>query len=64
MAARLSKENPFVIASIAVIAVASGRSRVMQKAIDNFLFGIFFGMGFVIASNVLNFIAQFLRATH
>ena len=36
----------------------------MQKAIDNFLFGLFFGMGFAIANNVLNFIAQFLHASH
>lgn len=34
----------------------------LPKAIDNFLFGLFFGMGFVIASNVLNFIAQFIHA--
>lgn len=33
----------------------------MHKAIENFLFGLFFGMGFVIASNVLAFIAQFLH---
>jgi flagellar biosynthesis protein FliR len=36
----------------------------MQKAIENFLFGLCFGMGFVIASNVLNFIGQFLHASH
>ena len=36
----------------------------MQKAIDNFLFGLFFGMGFAIVNNVLNFIAQFLHASH
>jgi hypothetical protein len=36
----------------------------MQKAIENFLFGIFFGMGFSIANNVLNFIGQFLHASH
>lgn len=34
----------------------------MQRAIENFLHGLFFGMGFVIASNVLNFIAQFIHA--
>jgi hypothetical protein len=33
----------------------------MQKAITDFLFGLFFGMGFAIANNVLNFIAQFLH---
>ncbi len=27
-----------------------------QKALENFLFGLFFGMGFVIASAVLGFI--------
>jgi RsiW-degrading membrane proteinase PrsW (M82 family) len=36
----------------------------MQKAIQDFLFGIFFGMGFAIANNVLTFIAQFLHAPH
>lgn len=36
----------------------------MQKAIQDFLFGLFFGMGFAIANNVLNFIAQFLHGTH
>lgn len=36
----------------------------MQKAIDNFLFGLFFGMGFAIANNVLNFLAQFLHGSH
>lgn len=36
----------------------------MQKAIQDFLFGLFFGMGFAIASNVLNFIAQFIHASH
>jgi hypothetical protein len=37
---------------------------VMQKAIENFLFGLFFGIGFYIASNVLAFIGQFLHAPH
>jgi len=36
----------------------------MQKAIQDFLFGLFFGMGFAIAANVLNFIAQFIHASH
>jgi len=39
----------------------------MHKAIDNFLFGLFglfFGMGFAIANNVLNFIGQFMHAAH
>lgn len=36
----------------------------MQKAIENVLFGLFFGIGFAIASNVLNFIGQFLHAAH
>lgn len=36
----------------------------MQKAIDNFLFGLFFGMGFYVANNVLNFIAQLIHGTH
>jgi hypothetical protein len=35
----------------------------MHKFIDNLLFGIAFGIGFEIAANVLNFIAQFLHAT-
>lgn len=32
----------------------------MQKALDNFLFGLCFGMGFCIAQAVLHFIASFL----
>jgi RsiW-degrading membrane proteinase PrsW (M82 family) len=36
----------------------------MQKAVSDFLFGLCFGMGFAIANNVLNFIAQFLHASH
>ena len=36
----------------------------MQKAIHDFLFGLFFGMGFAIAANVLNFLAQFVHASH
>jgi hypothetical protein len=35
----------------------------MATALDRFLFGLCFGMGFVIAANVLNFIGQFLHAT-
>lgn len=34
----------------------------MALALDRFLFGLCFGMGFVIAANVLNFIASFLHA--
>jgi hypothetical protein len=34
----------------------------MQKAIDNFLFGLCFGIGFSIAANILNFIGQFMHA--
>lgn len=34
----------------------------MQKAINDFLMGLFFGMGFAIANNVLNFLGQFLHA--
>jgi hypothetical protein len=37
---------------------------IMVKAIENFLFGLFFGMGFAIANNVLNFIGSFLHGTH
>jgi hypothetical protein len=36
----------------------------MHKAISDFLFGLFFGMGFAIAANVLNFLAQFIHASH
>jgi hypothetical protein len=35
----------------------------MATAIDRFLFGLCFGMGFAIAANVLNFIGQFMHAT-
>lgn len=35
----------------------------MYTALDRFLYGLCFGMGFVIAANVLNFIAQFLHAS-
>jgi hypothetical protein len=34
----------------------------MTNHINNFLHGLFFGMGFAIAANVLNFIAQFIHA--
>ena len=33
----------------------------MVKAVENFLFGLFFGMGFYVANNVLNFIAGMLH---
>jgi RsiW-degrading membrane proteinase PrsW (M82 family) len=33
----------------------------MQKAVENFLFGLTFGMGFAIANNVLNIIAALLH---
>ncbi len=36
----------------------------MQKAIQDFLFGLCFGMGFAVAANVLNFLAQFIHASH
>lgn len=36
----------------------------MQKAITDFLFGLCFGVGFVIASNVVQFIGQFFHAGH
>jgi hypothetical protein len=32
----------------------------MQKAIENFLFGLWFGCGFCIAQAVLHFIGSFL----
>ena len=32
----------------------------MQKAVDNFLFGLCFGMGFAIAAAVLHFIATLI----
>jgi hypothetical protein len=34
----------------------------MQKGIENFLFGLFFGIGFAIAFNILNVIASLLHA--
>ena len=34
----------------------------MQKAITDFLFGLFFGVGFAVAFNVVNFIGQFFHA--
>jgi hypothetical protein len=36
----------------------------MQVALDRFLWGLCMGMGWVVATNVLNFIAQFLHAAH
>ncbi len=33
----------------------------MAKRVEDFLFGLLFGMGFAIANNVLNFIGQFLH---
>jgi hypothetical protein len=32
----------------------------MQKAISDFLFGLFFGIGFIVAANVLAFIVSML----
>ena len=32
----------------------------MQKAVDNFLFGLCFGMGFSVAAALLNFIVHIL----
>ncbi len=32
----------------------------MQKALDNFLFGLCFGMGFLVAKAVLDFIVSIL----
>lgn len=34
----------------------------MQKAIENFLFGLFFGMGFAVANAVLAFIVSILSS--
>lgn len=36
----------------------------MYKAIEWFLWGLCMGMGWAIAANVLNFIAQFIHASH
>ncbi len=36
----------------------------MQKAISDFLFGLFFGMGFAIAAAVLHFIAGLIGGAH
>jgi len=33
----------------------------MHKAIENFLFGLCFGMGFAIAQNVLHFLGTFIH---
>jgi len=33
----------------------------LMKALDNILFGLFFGMGFTIAANVLHFLGQFIH---
>jgi RsiW-degrading membrane proteinase PrsW (M82 family) len=35
---------------------------IMHKALENFLFGLAFGMGFAVAANVLNFLGQFIHA--
>lgn len=32
----------------------------MQKAVENFLFGLTFGMGFLVAQAVLNFVVSLL----
>ena len=34
----------------------------MAKAIQDFLFGLCFGVGFAVAFNVVNFIGQFFHA--
>lgn len=36
----------------------------MKKAIENFLFGLCFGMGFCISEAVLHFIAEFIANAH
>jgi hypothetical protein len=36
----------------------------MVKFITDVLFGLAFGMGFYISQNVLNFLAQFIHASH
>ena len=36
----------------------------MQKAVENFLFGLTFGMGFAIASTVLQLIASLISRGH
>ena len=36
----------------------------MHKALDWFLWGLCMGMGWAIATNVLNFIGQFMHAAH
>jgi flagellar biosynthesis protein FliR len=48
------------------LAVGATRETVMGlvKFIENVLFGLAFGIGFSIAANVLNFIGQFLHASH
>ncbi len=33
----------------------------MQKALTDFLFGLCFGMGFVVAQNVLKFLGTFIH---
>jgi len=44
------------------LLVASQQESEMQKAIQDFLFGLFFGMGFYVAANLLNFLGQFIHA--
>jgi len=36
----------------------------LQKAIQDVLFGLFFGIGFAISNNVLNFLGQFIHGAH
>lgn len=33
----------------------------LHKSLDNFVFGICFGMGFAIATNILHFLGQFIH---
>lgn len=35
----------------------------MHKALEDFLFGLCFGIGFFVAANVLNFVGQFFHAS-
>lgn len=40
--------------------VIESKETIMYKAVSDFLFGLFFGMGFAVASAVLAFIVQIL----
>ena len=62
---KVSQSPPNVMSALACGGYACARpgwrGLMLHKALDNFLFGLTFGMGFAIAANVLHFLGQFIH---